>query len=122
METTEPESGLTEGFERSSGNVFADLGVPDPERTLARAQVMLRITDILSERGVTQREAADILGISQPKVSNLINGKLSQFSLDHLFQLLNALDRDVEITIKPKSADEIAGVRVIMEPAELQPD
>ena len=88
---------------RGSGNIFTDLGVAHPERVLARAQVMARITDILRERGVTQRRAAQLLGIPQSKVSCLMNGKLSMFSLDHLFELLNALDRDVEIIIKPKA-------------------
>ena len=89
-----------------SGNVFADIGVSHPDRVLARAQVMARIAEILKERGLTQQAAAALLGISQPKVSCLMSGKLSLFSLDHLFELLNALDRDVEIIIKPKTKME----------------
>ena len=92
-----------ETIQRGSGNVFADVGVAHPERVLARAQVMARIADILTERGLTQQRAAALLGISQSKVSCLMHGKLSMFSLDHLFELLNALDRDVEIIIKPKT-------------------
>ena len=90
----------------SSGNVFADLGAAHPERVLARAQVMLRITEIIRARGLTQQAAADVLGIPQSKVSCLMNGKLSMFSLEHLFAFLNALDRDVEIIIKPKTREE----------------
>jgi len=90
----------------SSGNVFADIGVAHPERVLARAQVMSRIAEIIKERGLTQKDAAGLLGIPQPKVSCLMNGKLSVFSLEHLFELLNALDRDVEIIIKPKTKEE----------------
>ncbi len=95
-----------EKIQRGSGNVFADIGVAHPERVLARAQVMSRISEIIKERGLTQKEAAGLLDIPQPKVSCLMNGKLSMFSLEHLFELLNALDRDVEIIIKPKTKEE----------------
>lgn len=95
-----------ERIHRGSGNVFADIGVAHPERVLARAQVMSRISEIIKERGITQKEAAAVLDIPQPKVSCLMNGKLSMFSLEHLFELLNALDRDVEIIIKPKTKEE----------------
>ena len=95
-----------EKIDRGSGNVFHDLGVAHPERVLARAQIMLRISEIIKERGLTQKKASKLLGIPQSKVSCLMNGKLSMFSMDHLFELLNALDRDVEIIIKPKTKDE----------------
>lgn len=95
-----------EPVHKGSGNVFADLGTAHPERVLARAQVMFRITEIIRERGLTQQAAADVLGIPQSKVSCLMNGKLSMFSLEHLFALLNALDRDVRIIIKPKTKQE----------------
>ena len=91
---------------RGSGNVFADIGVAHPERVLARAQIMSRIADMIRERGLTQQRTAALLGIPQSKVSCLMHGKLSMFSLDHLFELLNALDRDVEIIIKPKTRQE----------------
>ena len=95
-----------EKIHKGSGNIFADIGVEHPERVLARAEIMLRIAEIIKGRGLTQKQAATLLGIPQSKVSCLINGKLSMFSLDHLFELLNALDRDVEIIIKPKAKDE----------------
>ncbi|MEI6438401.1 MAG: helix-turn-helix transcriptional regulator [Candidatus Omnitrophota bacterium] len=88
---------------RSGGNVFADIGLAHPERVMARAQVMLRITAIIRERGLTQKEAAQVLGIPQSKVSCLMAGKLSLFSLDRLFQFLNALDREIEIVIRPSA-------------------
>ena len=97
---------VREKVHRGSGNIFADIGVAHPERVLARAQVMARISEILKERRLTQKAAAALLNISQPKVSCLMSGKLSMFSLDHLFELLNALDRDVEIIIKPKTKTE----------------
>jgi len=88
--------------QRGGANVFRDLGVKHPERVLVRAQVMSCIADLIRSRGLTQTEASDILGIPQSKVSCLMNGKLSLFSLDHLFELLNALDRNVKIVIQPK--------------------
>jgi len=90
---------------RGSGNVFSDIGVAHPERVLARAQVMLRISEILKERGLTQKQAGELLDLPQSKISCLMSGKLSLFSLEHLFELLNALDRDVEIIIKPKTRE-----------------
>ena len=91
---------------RGSGNVFADIGVAHPERVLARAQVMSRISELIQERGLTQKAAGELLDLPQSKVSCLMSGKLSMFSLEHLFELLNALDRDVEIIIKPKTKEE----------------
>ena len=95
-----------EKIHRGSGNVFADIGVTHPERVLARAQVMSRISEIIKERDLTQKEAGELLDLPQSKVSCLMSGKLSMFSLEHLFELLNALDRDVEIIIRPKTKQE----------------
>jgi predicted XRE-type DNA-binding protein len=104
-----------EKIHRGSGNVFADIGTVHPERVMARAQIMSRITEIVHERGLTQKATAELLGIPQSKVSCLLNGKLSMFSLDHLFELLNALDRDVEIIIRPKLKEErFASTHVLM--------
>ncbi len=100
---------------RGSGNVFKDIMAHQPERLLARAQVMFRIAQIIEERNLTQEEAAKLLHIPQSKVSCLMNGKLSMFSLDYLFELLNTLDRDVEIIIKPKTkAEKMATTQVIL--------
>jgi len=88
--------------EASSGNVFADLGLPDADELLAKARIVYRICAIIAERKLTQDQAAKLLGIDQPKVSALMRGKLSGFSTDRLFRFLNALDRDVEIVIKKK--------------------
>jgi len=95
-----------EKITKSNGNIFADIGLVHPDRLLARAQVMARVAQIIKERGLTQKEAAKLLGLPQSKVSCLLSGKLSLFSLDHLFELLNILDRDVEIIIKPKTRRE----------------
>ncbi len=104
-----------EKIHRGSDNFFADVGVSHPERVMARAQVMFRIAEIIKERGLTQKKASKLLHIPQSKVSCLMNGKLSMFSLDHLFELLNALDRDVEIIIKPRTKQErIATTQVLL--------
>ena len=98
--------GAREKIHRGSGNVFADIGVAHPERVLARAQVMSRIAELIKERDLTQKEAGELLDLPQSKVSCLMSGKLSMFSLEHLFEMLNALDRDVEIIIRPKTKQE----------------
>ncbi|MBF0454192.1 MAG: XRE family transcriptional regulator [Magnetococcales bacterium] len=88
--------------EQSSGNVFADLNVSDPEEALAKAMLASRISDIITHRHLTQAQAAEILGIKQPHVSDLVRGRLKHFTMDRLFRFLNALDRDVQIVIKKK--------------------
>ena len=95
-----------EKIHRGSGNVFEDAGVGHPDRVRTRAQVMFRIAEIIQERNLTQKQATKLLRIPQSKVSCLMNGKLSMFSLDFLFEILNALDKDVEIIIHPKRSDE----------------
>jgi predicted XRE-type DNA-binding protein len=89
-------------IEASSGNVFADLEVPEADAVLAKAELARRIAGILSARKLTQAKAAALLGIDQPKVSALIHGKLDGFSTDRLFRFLNALDQDVEIVIRAR--------------------
>ena len=104
-----------EKFYKSSGNVFEDIGSSHPKRVLDRAKLMERISEIIEKRGLTQEKAGRILGLPQSKVSALVNGKLSAFSLEHLFELLNALDSDVEIIIKPKGKEEkIATTNIVL--------
>ncbi len=105
--------GAPVSIEESSGNVFADLGLKNPEELLAKAQLVQRISDIISERKLTQARAAKLLGIDQPKVSALLRGKLEGFSTDRLFRFLNALGRDVEIVIRPARQEGEAATRVI---------
>ncbi|ALB43341.1 MAG: helix-turn-helix domain-containing protein [Dolichospermum sp.] len=88
--------------EVSSGNVFADLGLSNPEERLLKAELVRKISEIITNLNLTQVQAAEILGIDQPKVSLLIRGRLSGFSTDRLMNYLNKLGSDVEITVKPK--------------------
>jgi predicted XRE-type DNA-binding protein len=101
-------------IKKSSGNVFKDIGVAHPKRAMFRAKVMARIAQIIKDSGMPQKEASKLLGLPQSKISCLMNGKLSMFSLEHLFEILNALDSDVEIIIKPKTDEEkIASTHVL---------
>ncbi|WP_304511160.1 helix-turn-helix domain-containing protein [Aquisphaera insulae] len=102
-----------ESMRESSGNVFADLGLKNPEELLAKAHLVQRIADIIAERKLTQIRAAKLLGIDQPKVSALLKGKLEGFSTDRLFRFLNALGSDVEIVIRPAREDREADTRVV---------
>jgi predicted XRE-type DNA-binding protein len=91
-----------EDYVKGSGNVFADLGLPDAEERLAKAELARQIEHIIKKKRLTQERAAKILGISQPKVSALLHGKLAGFSMDRLLKFLMALDQDIEIRIKSK--------------------
>jgi len=86
----------------SSGNVFADLGFANSEDRLIKAGLARKISEIIASRSLTQVQAAEILGIDQPKVSALIRGRLKDFSIERLIKFLNVLGNDVEITVKPK--------------------
>ena len=90
---------------RGSGNVFADLGLPNPEELLAKAELAYAISRAIKERGLTQRAAAMLMGIDQPKVSHITRGRLGDFSTERLMAFLTALGRDVEIVVRraPKS-------------------
>ena len=91
-------------FEVSSGNVFQDLGLPHPEERLLRADLAHRIATIIEDRHLTQRQAAALLGINQPKVSALQHGHLEGFSFERLARYLVALGQDVEVMVRPASS------------------
>jgi predicted XRE-type DNA-binding protein len=95
----EPEISVTPG----SGNVFADLGLEEPEEELTKAQLASQLRLIIQRRRLTQVAAATLMGIDQPKVSALLNGRLENFSTDRLMRLLTALGQDVEIVVKEKA-------------------
>jgi len=86
---------------QGSGNVFADLGLPNPEERLAKADLALAISRAIKERGLTQREAATLMGIDQPKVSHVLRGRLADFSTERLISFLTGLGRDIEIVVRP---------------------
>ncbi len=88
--------------EEGSGNVFADLGFPNPEREQLKARLTLQIYRLIKERGLTQAKAGEVLGIKQPHVSSLMRGHSGSFSVERLMEFLTALDQDVQITVGPK--------------------
>ena len=91
-----------EGIIKGSGNVFADLGFPNAEEMLAKAELARQINDLIRTKKLTQIKAAKLLDIDQPKISSLYRGKLSGFSLERLFKFLTILGQDVTIKVTPK--------------------
>jgi predicted XRE-type DNA-binding protein len=87
--------------EKSSGNVFADLGLPEPRQELLKANLTLQIYRLIRQRGITQAEAGKILGIKQPHVSALMRNRAGVFSVERLIEFLTALGQDVRITVRP---------------------
>ncbi|HSW69398.1 MAG TPA: helix-turn-helix transcriptional regulator [Gammaproteobacteria bacterium] len=92
-----------EKCERGSTNVFKDLGFKNAEEMQAKAVLASRIITIIEQEKWSQQEAADKLGLKQPKISLLCRGQLSGFSLGKLISLLNKLNQDIEIIIKKRS-------------------
>ena len=104
-----------ERVSRGSGNVFADLGLPDAEELQVKAGLVHHIARVIEKRGLTQTQAATLLAIDQPKVSNLLRGRLDGFSTERLFRFLNALGQDIEIVIreKPRRSKRPAALSVV---------
>src|SRR5713226_9257430 len=97
----------------SSGNVFADLNLPEADDLLAKAELATKIIAEVQRRRMTQVQAAAVLGIDQPKISALKQGKLSGFSIERLVRFLLLLGRDIEITVKGRpKAKSVARLRV----------
>lgn len=94
---------------RGSGNVFADLGLPDAEERQTKLRLAYTINEILDGGRHTQADAATLLKINQPKVSALRHYKLDGFSVERLMTFLTALDRDVEISIRKKPRSRALG-------------
>ena len=101
----------------SSGNLFADLNVSNPEERLAKAELARQVNTLIKQNGLTQMAASKLLQIDQPKISALNKGKLSGFSLERLFRFLNILGQDIAIKVSPKirtksKADVTVKVRI----------
>jgi len=102
---------------QSSGNVFADLGFPNAEGEQLKAKLMLEIYRAIKVRKLTQKQAGEILGIAQPHVSALMNGRSGKYSIGRLFEFLNALGRDVEIAVRPKAPTAADGhTSIVVQP------
>ena len=92
-----------------SGNVFADLGFANANEMMAKSELVRHINKIIEKRKLTQVEAAQLLGVNQPKVSALKRGRLTDFSIDRLMRFLVALGQEIDIGVRPASH---AGLRV----------
>src|SRR5438874_646206 len=93
-------------FEESSGNVFADMGLPDADELFARSEIGIGVYKILESKNLKQREIGDLLGIPQPEVSHLMNGHFNRFTTDKLLDFLKRLDRKVTIKVTLRKRGE----------------
>lgn len=93
-------------FEKSSGNVFKDLGLPDADELFLKAKLGFEVFRIIEDCKLTQAQAAKILGVKQPEISWLKKGKFNHYSVERLLTFLNRLNRDVEIRIMPVGGRE----------------
>jgi predicted XRE-type DNA-binding protein len=101
--------------EDSSGNVFQDMGLPDAESRLVKSRLAQQICRLIRAAKLSQQQAAEKLGIDQPKISALVRGRLKEFSTERLMRFIAALDQDVVITIREPRDSHHAGVRVLVE-------
>lgn len=100
----------------SSGNVYADFGFSNPEEAKAKADLAMLITEIIKEKDLTQKQAADLMNIDQPKVSKIIRGLLSEFSIERLLKFVLTLGFDIEIKPKPhKTKTTLPSMHIITE-------
>ncbi|MHC1947763.1 XRE family transcriptional regulator [Bradyrhizobium sp. UFLA06-06] len=86
---------------RGSGNIFADLGLPNAEEHQLKAALVVQLKRLMAEREITQTEAAKLVEMKQPDLSKLLRGHLKLVSVEKLLRMLTAFDQDVEITVKP---------------------
>jgi predicted XRE-type DNA-binding protein len=100
---------MSKDYEIGSGNVFADMGFQDSEQELLKAQLTLQIYKLIKARELTQAEAADLLGTTQPQVSALMRCKPVSVSVGRLMEFLTVLGQDVEVVVKPKAGHEKTG-------------
>ena len=101
-------------YERSSGNVFADLGLRDSEQELLKAKLTVQIYRLLKERGITQQEAGKLLGTTQAQVSALMRCKPVSVSVGRLMEFLTALGQDVRVTVRPAPRRRKAGAMSVV--------
>ena len=100
-------------YEVGSGNVFADLGLPNAKEHLIKAQLVYKIDTLMKQRKLKQVEAAQLFGVKQPDISKMLCGDFRQFSVERLLRFLVALGQDVEIVIKPhRGSRQAARLRV----------
>lgn len=97
------------GIEKSSGNIFADIGFANDQEMLVKANLALKISEIITQRRLTQMEAALVLGMPQPKLSKLLRGQFHGVSEAKMLVCLNKLGRDIQIVIRKANRDKRIG-------------
>lgn len=97
------------GFKVGTGNVYADLGYADADEMLIKAQLVTKIAEIIKRKGLTQTQAAELLGMPQPKLSNLLRGRFRGVSERRLMDCLTKLGRDVEIVVRAAPRSRASG-------------
>ena len=102
-------------FKKSSGNVFRDLGFANADEMLAKAELARQIGKLIKRMGLCQGKAAALLKIDQPKVSALLNGRLTALSTERLMRFLKALGQDVRIVVHPRPRNRAAQIKVAAE-------
>jgi len=102
--------------EVGSGNIFADLGLPDADELQLKSQIVIMLSELIKARKLTQTEAAKRVGIGQPDLSNLLRGRFRGYSVERLMRMLTAFDQDVEITVRPRRGKSKSGGRITFKP------
>lgn len=92
---------MQKDYEKGSENVFSDLGLPNPEQELLKAKLTVQILPLIKKRGLTQKEAAKLLGTTQPQISALMRCRPVSISVGRLMEFLTILGQDIEVKIKP---------------------
>ncbi|MFL9824950.1 helix-turn-helix domain-containing protein [Rhodoplanes sp. SY1] len=108
---TKKKSAVLPPHEESSGNVFADLGLSNPDDRMLKANIVAELHRSIKDRGLTQVKAAKLMGISQPDLSHLLRGDFEDYSAERLMKMLTVFEQDVEIVVKPhRRAGEIGRI------------
>ncbi|MCE5317239.1 MAG: helix-turn-helix domain-containing protein [Parachlamydia sp.] len=102
-------------YTMSSGNVFADFAISNPEEAKAKADLAMQITAIIKDRKLTQQQAADLIGIDQPKISKIIRGLLAEFTIERLMRFVLHLGFDIELKLRRHNAKTLPAIHVAME-------
>jgi predicted XRE-type DNA-binding protein len=104
-------------YEEGSGNVFADLGFRNSKQELLKAKLTVEIYKLLKKRGVTQKEAAKLLGTTQAQISALMRCKPVSVSVGRLMEFLNILGQDIEVTVRPTARHKAGDMSVVVQAA-----
>ena len=112
---------MKEDIEKSSGNLYADLEYKNPEEMEAKALLAREIYRIIKHRKLSQSQASKLLGVPQPALCKLLQGRLSGFSTDRLIRLLKLLGQDIDITIKPTRKKHSLGILSVHTPSTAVP-